>query len=917
MGDQTLATPRTVHLETVHAETAQTITGLLTKAEPVTVIVEGSKGSGKTTLAASVTRGLGDRFAVHAARGTAPGRSMALFAIEHLLTNGAGTIVEAAGNPAELLNRLTSTIAAHSGSALPMLWVDNLELLDPQSAALLAMLAGTQSIRILATCRSLDEVEAFRSLKAEGLLKRESVPVLLPEQSREVLESRLEGPATVGTVSSLHAFAGGNPLMLRLLVDHARENGMVHREQGRWNLSGHLIESMTAGSLSAGMRILASDLTPSELNAAEILAAAGDVRIDYLMTSTDGAVLEGMEHRGLITLGRGESGQTEAALTNEALGHIIRQTMSRTRAAEIWTETVRPDFAANPGSGAESMARPTAGQLLWAARLDLGVTDVQLTAAAEEALFAATPGVAERLLGHVNQETAHILRLHAEARYLLGDVKRAAKLIEAAVSTARADDDVRNHAFASVLALLLETGDEAPRTRTGTGTGTGTGTRAGTGTGAATGSGIADAPDFAALQTMITAMNSGRFRQVIETYDEARFDVVAGGVDGASAEVGRADPSDVPGTEVGGAVTAAGGTSAEISWFASVLCAEACAIVGEQERASEMIEEALAVQHDIRSAVLADRALRAWCRILFLAGHWETCRQVLQAEHQMRPARMLHSDGELEALEVIVTGRAGGSVDSLPRIGAGLDAFGTFISAAAEAAGAAETNPRAAGMTPSSAETSPSNAAEVHRALLDQLWIAEESGPQLFLAGSVVLHTMVTGGGDRDVYFGVPEQDLKNLLRLAGTNEEHLAARYGALATGLLDGDAATLLEAAHLGRMAGDELLAGKAAAAAASLAGSNRDRDTMREAQDVIGDPGLPTTHISGVLEELTKRERQVAALAVSGSSNADISAALGISVRTAERHLQNAYDKTGVSGRAELAAAMETEMVGACGA
>lgn len=915
MGDQTLATPRTVHLETVHAETAQTITGLLTKAEPVTVIVEGSKGSGKTTLAASVTRGLGDRFAVHAARGTAPGRSMALFAIEHLLTNGAGSIVEAAGNPAELLNRLTSTIPAHSGSALPVLWVDNLELLDPQSAALLAMLAGTQSIRILATCRSLDEVEAFRSLKAEGLLKRESVPVLLPEQSREVLESRLDGPATTGMTSSLHAFAGGNPLMLRLLVDHARENGMVHREQGRWNLSGHLVESMTAGSLSAGMRILASDLTPSELDAAEILAAAGDVQIDHLMTSTDGAVLEGMENRGLITLGRGESGQTEAALTNEALGHIIRQTMSRTRAGEIWTETVRPDFAArpgpaaDPGSAAESMARPTAGQLLWAARLDLGVTDVQLTAAAEEALFAATPGVAERLLGHVNQETAHILRLHAEARYLLGDVKRAAKLIEAAVSTARADDDVRNHAFASVLGLLLETGDEAPRTGTGIDTGTRTGT--------STGSSIAfpGAADFAALQTMITAMNSGRFRQVIETYDEARFDVVAGGVDGASAEVGRADPSDVPGTEVGGAVTAAGGTSAEISWFASVLCAEACAIVGEQERASEMIEEALAVQHDIRSAVLADRALRAWCRILFLAGHWETCRQVLQAEHQMRPARMLHSDGELEALEVIVTGRAGGSVDSMPRIGAGLDAFGTFISAAAEAAGTTETNSGAAERNPSSASTSPSKAAEVHRALLDQLWIAEESGPQLFLAGSVVLHTMVTGGGDRDVYFGVQEPDLKNLLRLAGTNEEHLAARYGALATGLLDGDAATLLEAAHLGRMAGDELLASKAAAAAASLAGSNRDRDTMREAQDVIGDPGLPTTHISGVLEELTKRERQVAALAVSGSSNADISAVLGISVRTAERHLQNAYDKTGVSGRAELAAAMETELVGAC--
>lgn len=858
-----------VHIETVHAETAETVTGLLTAAEPVTVVLEGSKGSGKTTLAASITRGLDEDFIVHTVRGTAPGRSMGLFAIEHLLTDGPGTIVAASDNLAALLSRLTSTIRAKSGTAVPVLWVDNLELLDPQSAALLALLAGTQRIRMLATCRALDEVESFRSLDSEGLLERQLIPALVPEQAWQVLESRLEGPVTSAMACSLHAFAGGNPLMLRLLTDHARENGMLHREHGNWNLSGHLIESMTAGSLTAGMRILASDLTPSELNAAEILAAAGHVQINHLIASTDGAVLEAMENRGLIIVGRGESGQAEAALTNEALGHIIRQTMSRTRAADIWKETIKP------ASSAEPVARPTAAQLLWAARLDLGVTDAQLTAAAGEALFAATPGVAERLLGHVQVETADVLRLHAEARYLLGDGQRAAKLIDEAVSTAAADDDGGQHALAAVLALLLGSGKEAPAVDVDGGNES---PAAGLDGGNA---------GFAALRAMVGLMKSGRFRQVIDAYDQAGFEAITGGG-------GIAD---------GGGGIAAGGAAAEIPWFASVLCAEACAIAGEQERASELIEEALAVQSGIRSAVLADRALTAWCRILFLSGHWETCRQVLQAERRMRPARMLHSDGELEALEVIVTGRGGAFVGAVPRIGSGLDAFGTFISDAAKAVSAAEMDP--------------SSGAEVHRGLQDQHWITEEGGPRLYAAGSVVLHTMVTGAGARDVYFGVPESDLKELLRLAGTNEEHLAARYGALATGLLEGDAATLLEAAHLGRTAGDELLAAKAAAAAASLAGSKRDRNIMREAQTVVGDPALPTSHASAVLEELTRRERQVAALAASGSSNADIAAMLGISIRTAERHLQNAYDKTGVRGRTELAEAMETELVGICGA
>lgn len=52
------------------------------------------------------------------------------------------------------------------------------------------------------------------------------------------------------------------------------------------------------------------------------------------------------------------------------------------------------------------------------------------------------------------------------------------------------------------------------------------------------------------------------------------------------------------------------------------------------------------------------------------------------------------------------------------------------------------------------------------------------------------------------------------------------------------------------------------------------------------------------------LTTRERQVAAAAARGTSNAEIAALLGRSVRTVEWHLQQAYMKLGVNDRAELA-------------
>jgi DNA-binding NarL/FixJ family response regulator len=55
------------------------------------------------------------------------------------------------------------------------------------------------------------------------------------------------------------------------------------------------------------------------------------------------------------------------------------------------------------------------------------------------------------------------------------------------------------------------------------------------------------------------------------------------------------------------------------------------------------------------------------------------------------------------------------------------------------------------------------------------------------------------------------------------------------------------------------------------------------------------------------LSVRELEVLRLAAEGRTNLEIGDALALSVRTVERHLSNAYDKLGVSGKAARAAAV----------
>ena len=149
------------------------------------------------------------------------------------------------------------------------------------------------------------------------------------------------------------------------------------------------------------------------------------------------------------------------------------------------------------------------------------------------------------------------------------------------------------------------------------------------------------------------------------------------------------------------------------------------------------------------------------------------------------------------------------------------------------------------------------------------------------------------------------------LARLAAQVDGSFAASAAAHAEALVARDGPALLDVAERFATDGALLVAAEAAdAAAAAFRDAGRDASARAAAARAAVlleacEGARPPTLVGGqVVDELTRREREIAALAASGLSSRQIAERLVVSVRTVDNHLQRAYRKLGVTRRQDLA-------------
>ena len=139
------------------------------------------------------------------------------------------------------------------------------------------------------------------------------------------------------------------------------------------------------------------------------------------------------------------------------------------------------------------------------------------------------------------------------------------------------------------------------------------------------------------------------------------------------------------------------------------------------------------------------------------------------------------------------------------------------------------------------------------------------------------------------------ERSAAPLLRMV---VEHAEAQVAA--------DAERILASAAALERAGMIAAAHDAASSCLALARTADNSSLVRRAAVVLGRTAArltPARRRSEAASILTRREWDVAVAAAARERNREIADRLGLSLRTVENHLANAYRKLGVSGRDEL--------------
>jgi DNA-binding CsgD family transcriptional regulator len=854
---------------------------LLARREGTGIVVTGAAGVGKTRLATEVLRAAEDAgYAAVRVTATVAGRAIPLGPLAHLLPADADT----APTLLHLLHLARTAVARREDGRPVALLVDDAHLLDGASAIVVQQLAASREATVVATVRTGEPApDAVVALWKDHSCEYFELQPLSNEETGLLVESVVGGEVGGETKHRLWEASRGLPLIVRELVLDGLERHLLVARAGLWHWRGPL---RSGGRLLELIGTRIGHLDGHEQALLELVAVGEPLGWSLLETGETNAA-DDLIRRGLLAAER-DRRRLELRLAHPLFGESVRAGMPATRGSTLQRRLA---------DALEATGLRRSGDLLRYAvwRVESGGTAAPelLLRAATIAFSRVDPVLSERLAraaaevgGGFPAELGVVEALISQQRFAEAD----ATLVQL-TAKARTDEEQASVARARGRNLVMGFGRGA------------------------------EAADV--LEGAKRLITDEALRLELEL-----FRCLALGAVGHWAEVASAAYALFEGADADG----------DLRLNAGAVAADALVEVGR-------VEDALAVvarcepfaEHDFDRArqlmptpYLRLNFLQARTLGLLYAG------RLAEAEAAARGAYDLFVGGRVTESTAVTAWGSGqvalvqGDIERASRwfreaaallseddpimlpwaLANAAQAFGQAgdtAGAKSALAAAEEARTPAAWAGDGDLLLGRAWAAAAEGALTEaRKWtiaaaeLAEERGglTQAFLAAHEV------------VRLGDPATGAARLSRLASDVQGSLVSACAEHAQALLTRDGVRIERAASAFTELGALLWAAEAESAAASA-----HREAGREASaraaaaraalllERCGGARTPALALAGPVEELTTREREIAALAASGASNREIAARLVVSVRTVENHLQRVYRKLGVGNRREL--------------
>lgn len=793
-------------------------------------------------------------------------------------------------NPMVVLRTISRAIKERAKGRAVVLSVDNVQYLDDRSAMVIAQLAVDGVATILAACESLTSAPAeIIGLWRDGLLRRMDILPFSEAATTEWLENILGTPLSASAAKALWHAGGGNPRFLEVILREQIQAHTILRHDDIWVVTG--VPFVCGENSKDTVMTAIGTVSPAERLVAELLALSGGLSLNLLMEICEVAAVDSLQQRGYLVISREEFATVR--LSNRLMALVLREQVPAGRSRELYRLVLGAPDGSEPAVLVEFAMATWALDCGIALDLEPGVT------AARAATSAGFPHEALRILDSLPRHLSlsGLIPEIARAQLALGDSVRARTLVfdpeleieqlslrqwtelmflRAALARGQQQLGVDPKEILGQIKTRLD--NEVERS-------------------GATDqvSGLADLREDWSMNFVEQQILDGRFSEPVETlqhlYRHGRSSetrLLAGNwliqawilTGRVSDALKLADETEFHFLDGEAARIAFGLTDS--------------ALVGA-------VVTALTAEGLGRNALWSPTGMFIGARITAFAQLAEGLVEAYNGRAEMALARLLPAASQLDQLGESGTSAlaAAAAAFSYSLVGKN-DLALEFLNRAKSGAGSASALVATACSYFQVLATA--ELASKEKAIVRLFALADEQRryrttavEMVFVLGAVRLGS--AAGAQR-------------LATLASRVQGPMGRICEGFGQGLMGKDVRTLLRVAEAAANIGDDLLSRDVARAALKVAGENADRESMRQAQQLIRGAMCKLGQVKVSSEDgqvLTVREQEIASQAAAGESNKAIAARMQISVRTVEGHLYQVYSKLQVTSRSELREAL----------